>query len=74
VETEKLHSIDKEVKAQAVQYFKSAKDCDELIQKYQSVKFASDVSFQARNISYQQMTHAVAQANADERSYKATVD
>jgi hypothetical protein len=33
-EVDKLNSIDKEIKNNAVQYFKAAKDCEELVNKY----------------------------------------
>lgn len=53
VECDKLYGIDKDIKASAVHYFKSAKDCEELMDKYRKMKFSAEISFQARSLVHQ---------------------
>lgn len=72
-EVDKLNSIDKDIKNNAVQYFKAAKDCEELVNKYQGVKYSADISLQARQLVYQQMMNSIFLFKDCERKYKETV-
>jgi len=47
-EIDNLNKIDKEIKSNAEKYFKAAKDCEELVLKYQNVKYNADITLQAR--------------------------
>ena len=47
-----MNKTDRDIKNNAATYFKAAKDCEELVLKYQSVKYNADITLQARQLVF----------------------
>lgn len=50
-----LHDTDNVVKQRAIAYFRSAKEAEEAISRYEGVKYAVDLNLQQKQIAYDNM-------------------
>lgn len=66
--------MDREIKNSAISYFKSAKEAEDTMIKYQMVKYAADVSYQNRSSLYESMISNIKRVKQNETLYKEKVD
>ena len=69
-----LNEIDQELKGKAAAYFLSAKEADENTNKYENIKFAAELSFQYKLLSYESMINTLKKTKEKESQYKECVD
>ena len=71
---DKLYVIDSSIKSTAITYYKSARDAEDGLTRYQEIKYAADMSFQGRSLVYDNMMKHLIKLKDSETKYKETVD
>mmetsp|Transcript_3153 Transcript_3153/g.3054 ORF Transcript_3153/g.3054 Transcript_3153/m.3054 type:complete len:357 (+) Transcript_3153:344-1414(+) len=69
-----LHEMDDLLKEKAAAYYRQAKDAEESYQRYESMKYSAELSFQHKQIQYDMMLASLKKAKERESLYKECVD
>lgn len=69
-----LNDIDMQLKAKASAYFVSAKEAEEALAKYDSIKYAVEWPYSNKLSSYENMLQNLKKAKEKESIYKESVD
>jgi hypothetical protein len=68
--SEKMTKLDKAVSSSAVAYFKAGREAEEGVARYQRVKFAAEVNYEARKQLFEDMMKQLIKLKTTETEYK----
>jgi hypothetical protein len=72
--SDKMSKLDKAVSSSAVAYFKSGREAEEAVARYQRIKFAAEVAYEARKQLFEEMTKHLIKWKTKETDYKQAID
>lgn len=69
-----LHDVDLNLKQSATSYFRAAKEAEEIVIKYEQVKYAVDMTMAQKQLCHESMIQTLKKVRERESEYKESVD